>query len=116
MRARLATKEVIKKNEVILDILNLEAQRVQKLQQKMKTLDLAIRTEALIKLSYSVLTSYDKTKNINTSIDYDDLIFATYELLQQVGIASWVLFKLDGGIDHLLIDEAQDTNPEQWKI
>ena len=49
-------------------------------------------------------------------IDYDDLIFQTYELLEQPGIAPWVLFKLDGGIDHLLIDEAQDTNPEQWKI
>jgi ATP-dependent helicase/nuclease subunit A len=116
IRARLATQEVIKKNEAVFDILNLEAQRVQKLQKRMKSLDLAIRTEALVKLSYSVLNSYEKTKNINASIDYDDLIFATYELLQQVGIASWVLFKLDGGIDHLLIDEAQDTNPEQWKI
>ncbi|MBT7733114.1 MAG: UvrD-helicase domain-containing protein, partial [Rhodospirillaceae bacterium] len=116
IRSRLATQKVIKKNEMIFDILNLEAKRVQKLQQRMKSLDLAIRTEALIKLSYSVLSSYEKTKNINASIDYDDLIFATYELLQQVGIASWVLFKLDGGIDHLLIDEAQDTNPEQWKI
>ena len=31
-------------------------------------------------------------------------------------MAPWVLFKLDGGLDHILIDEAQDTNPEQWEI
>ena len=93
-----------------------EAQRLWNLQQTLKSLDLAKRTEALIKLSYSVLSSYEETKRINSSIDYDDLIFQTYELLEQPGIAPWVLFKLDGGIDHLLIDEAQDTNPEQWKI
>ena len=28
----------------------------------------------------------------------------------------WVLFKLDGGLDHILVDESQDTNPEQWEI
>ena len=113
---RLATQSVIKTNSSILEILNSEGQRLKSLQQKLISLDLAKRTEALIKLSYSVLTSYDETKRINSSIDYDDLIFQTYQLLEQPGIAPWVLFKLDGGIDHLLIDEAQDTNPEQWKI
>ena len=38
------------------------------------------------------------------------------DLLLRAGAAPWVLFKLDGGIDHVLIDEAQDTNPEQWQI
>ena len=31
-------------------------------------------------------------------------------------IAAWVLYRLDGGIDHILIDEAQDTSPTQWRI
>ncbi|MCB9949153.1 MAG: UvrD-helicase domain-containing protein, partial [Rhodospirillaceae bacterium] len=44
------------------------------------------------------------------------LIDRTAALLEAPGVAPWVLFKLDGGIDHLLIDEAQDTNPEQWRI
>ena len=34
----------------------------------------------------------------------------------RAGAAAWVLFKLDGGVDHILVDEAQDTNPEQWAI
>ena len=49
-------------------------------------------------------------------LDYDDLISAALDLLRRPGIAPWVLFKLDGGLDHILIDEAQDTNPDQWQI
>ena len=43
-------------------------------------------------------------------------MLATRDLLRRAGVAPWVLFKLDGGLDHILIDEAQDTNPEQWEI
>ena len=49
-------------------------------------------------------------------LDYDDLVLTALDLLRRPGIAPWVLFKLDGGLDHILIDEAQDTNPEQWEI
>ncbi|MEE9209905.1 MAG: 3'-5' exonuclease, partial [Kiloniellales bacterium] len=46
----------------------------------------------------------------------DDLILTARRLLEGQGAAAWVLFKLDGGLDHILIDEAQDTNPEQWQV
>ena len=49
-------------------------------------------------------------------LDYDDLIVKTLDLLERAQAAQWVLYKLDGGIDHILIDEAQDTSPEQWAI
>ena len=49
-------------------------------------------------------------------LDYDDLILTTQRLLERREAAQWVLFKLDGGLDHVLIDEAQDTSPEQWAI
>src|SRR6185369_12313087 len=55
-------------------------------------------------------------KQLRSMLDYDDLIIRTRDLLHEPGAASWVLFKLDGGIDHVLIDEAQDTSPEQWEI
>ena len=48
-------------------------------------------------------------------LDYDDLIGRTRTLLDDPG-AAWVLYKLDGGLDHLLLDEVQDTAPEQWQI
>src|SRR5262249_53452118 len=37
-------------------------------------------------------------------------------LLRRPGLSAWVLYKLDGGLDHVLVDEAQDTSPEQWEI
>ena len=49
-------------------------------------------------------------------VDYDDMIAATVRLLAAPGAAEWVRYKLDQSIDHLLVDEAQDTNPAQWSI
>ena len=49
-------------------------------------------------------------------LDYDDLILKTRALLRDPSVAQWVLFKLDGGLDHLLVDEAQDTSPDQWDV
>jgi ATP-dependent helicase/nuclease subunit A len=48
--------------------------------------------------------------------DYDDLITRTLSMFLELEHAAWVLYKLDGGLDHILIDEAQDTSPEQWRI
>src|SRR5690606_6919037 len=45
-----------------------------------------------------------------------DLIEKTRDLVADKPMAAWVLYKLDGGIDHVLVDEAQDTAPEQWEI
>ncbi len=49
-------------------------------------------------------------------IDYDDMIAAAQRLLRGAGAAEWVRFKLDSRIDHVLVDEAQDTNARQWDI
>ena len=62
------------------------------------------------------MDAYEGGKRAQGVLDYDDLISAALNLLRRPGIAPWVLFKLDGGLDHILIDEAQDTNPEQWQI
>jgi ATP-dependent helicase/nuclease subunit A len=59
---------------------------------------------------------YQNAKRLRGVLDYDDLIVETRNLLHKSGAAAWVLYKLDGGIDHLLIDEAQDTSPAQWEI
>jgi ATP-dependent helicase/nuclease subunit A len=59
---------------------------------------------------------YDKRKADRGALDFGDLVARTVELLTQRTSAAWVLYKLDGGIEHVLIDEAQDTAPEQWAI
>jgi len=57
-----------------------------------------------------------KAKESQAGLDFGDLVARTRELLTVRADAMWVLFKLDGGIDHVLLDEAQDTAPEQWEI
>ncbi len=62
------------------------------------------------------LTLYDAAKAQRGWLDFDDLILHTRALLTDPKVADWVLFRLDGGIAHLLVDEAQDTSPAQWDV
>ncbi len=84
--------------------------------EKIKAQRCAALTADLLYLGHFVLDEYKRAKELQGVLDYEDLIFKTHDLLRQPETARWVLFKLDGGLDHLLIDEAQDTNPEQWEI
>ena len=73
------------------------------------------RTSALVTVARSILDRYEAAKRLRGLLDFDDLIERSLTLLQRAG-AAWVLYKLDAGIDHVLVDEAQDTSPEQWAI
>ena len=78
-------------------------------------LHVASVSAALMTLAKPVLLAYAEHKEASGLLDYDDLIGRTSNLLVDPG-AAWVLYKLDGGLDHLLLDEVQDTAPAQWKI
>ena len=58
---------------------------------------------------------YRRSKRRAGLLDYDDLIESALGLLRTYS-AAWVHYKLDRGIDHVLIDEAQDTSPSQWGL
>src|SRR4029077_12178515 len=73
------------------------------------------RTEALLTLAEALLGHYEAGKARRAALDFDDLVQRTSDLLSRAG-AEWVLYKLDRGIDHILVDEAQDTSPAQWQI
>ncbi|HEV7256433.1 MAG TPA: double-strand break repair helicase AddA [Bosea sp. (in: a-proteobacteria)] len=73
------------------------------------------RSHALALLVTRMLASYQRQKSERSLLDYDDLIAKTRSLLTRVESA-WVLYKLDAGIDHILLDEAQDTSEAQWAI
>ena len=73
------------------------------------------RSAALLTIVNEILQRYEDEKKRRGLVDYDDLIDKTLELLGNVDSA-WVHYKLDFGIDHLLIDEAQDTSSKQWQI
>jgi ATP-dependent helicase/nuclease subunit A len=67
-------------------------------------------------LADALLAEIDLKKTQQGYLDYDDLIFHADKLLSNRRDTGWVLYKLDGGIDHILVDEAQDTSPRQWSV
>ena len=73
------------------------------------------RTQALLHIATSAAANYRREKQERGLLDYDDLIDKTLEMLDRVS-SGWVHYKLDRGVDHVLIDEAQDTSPRQWDI
>jgi ATP-dependent helicase/nuclease subunit A len=97
-------------------ILNAEAERVKEFRRAQSAAALVETTCALVRLGGALMSAYTDRKRVLGVLDYDDLVSTALDLLRRPGIAPWVLFKLDGGLDHILIDEAQDTNPEQWEI
>lgn len=70
----------------------------------------------LFKLADSVLQNYGHQKKFRGLLDYNDLIDRAANLLTRSDVRQWIQFKLDQGIDHVLVDEAQDTSPTQWEI
>ena len=63
-----------------------------------------------------LLAEYQKLKFSRHLLDFDDLEWHTYELLNKHENAAWIQYKLDQRIEHILIDEFQDTNPTQWNL
>jgi ATP-dependent helicase/nuclease subunit A len=92
-----------------------EQDRVCKLLERERAVRARERTRALITIAAEVIARYAREKERRALLDYDDLIDKTLELFGRAS-AAWVLYKLDLGIDHVLIDEAQDTSPKQWAI
>lgn len=97
-------------------VLAAEAERVTQFRKTQAAAAMVEASSALIRLGGALMDAYAERKRAQGVLDYDDLVSTALDLLRRPGIAPWVLFKLDGGLDHILIDEAQDTNPEQWQI
>lgn len=74
------------------------------------------RATALYDFAEPFLAAYNEYKLLHGVLDYQDLIEKAQELLKNSSMSAWVLFRLDGGIDHVLVDEAQDTSPDQWRL
>lgn len=93
-----------------------EITRMKSVQNALKAIELADRSTALMQIGLPVIDAYAQEKRLRGALDFDDLIARTHALLTQSNAAEWVLYKLDGGITHLLLDEAQDTSPSQWAL
>ncbi len=76
----------------------------------------AERSLALARLGGVAAGRFAAAKTARAALDFDDLVITVRRLLTEAEMADWVRFKLDGGLTHLLLDEAQDTSPAQWDI
>ena len=115
-RASLMSKKLGEDRGDLLSLGQTAQDRCFDLTAELKTLALVEANAALYRLAGRVLQRYTDAKASSGALDFDDLIQKTTSLLNTSDQAQWVLFKLDGGLDHILVDEAQDTSPAQWQI
>ncbi|WP_187428489.1 RecBCD enzyme subunit RecB [Roseobacter fucihabitans] len=90
--------------------------RVEAAREPRLSLIAAEKTQALQGFAAQFIRRYEGQKLLRGWLDFDDLIFKARDLLNDPAVAAWVLFRIDGGIDHILVDEAQDTSPAQWDV
>ncbi|MBL8570878.1 MAG: double-strand break repair helicase AddA [Phreatobacter sp.] len=95
--------------------LTAEQERLVSLRAKLKAARLRDGTGALLTLAHAMSAEIERRKAARGALDFSDLIARTRELFDRVS-ARWILYKLDQGIDHILVDEAQDTSPDQWRL
>ncbi|MDZ4136648.1 MAG: UvrD-helicase domain-containing protein, partial [Paracoccaceae bacterium] len=100
----------------LLDRLDALMTRVELARPQRIALQAAERARILHAFAAAFLPEYAARKTARGALDFDDLITRAKTLLTDASVAQWVLFRLDGGIDHILVDEAQDTSPDQWRV
>ena len=112
-RKRLATKAV---DPWAADWLAEEQARLEEAQARLRGARVARDTWHAITLASAYGSAYETLKAARGGLDFGDLIDRTIALITVRADAAWVLYKLDGGLEHILLDEAQDTAPDQWNI
>ena len=110
------TKGLREANGDIIVPLNALMERVQDARETRLALASLQRNKALYRFARAFLPEYAARKQRLGWLDFDDLIQKARGLLNDPSVAQWVLFRLDGGIDHILVDEAQDTSRAQWDV
>jgi ATP-dependent helicase/nuclease subunit A len=114
-RKSTVTKKFCDNNPAIARLFDLESQRITPLIERRRAVTIRDRTQALLHIATAAAANYRREKQERGLLDYDDLIDKTLAMLDRVS-SGWVHYKLDRGVDHVLIDEAQDTSPRQWDI
>ena len=115
VRSKLATQKLGVRQDEINNLMRREGERLLVLDGKHAAARVLSASMALFAIGTPVMRRYQAAKENAGLLDYDDLIAGARKLLDDPGSA-WVMYKLDDGLDHVLLDEAQDSNPEQWGI
>jgi len=114
-RKTVLTRKFCDANPAIAHLFEQEFLRLSSLIERRRAVTARDRSQALLHIATAASAHYRREKEERGLLDYDDLIDKTLEMLDRVS-SGWVHYKLDRGVDHVLIDEAQDTSPRQWEI
>lgn len=115
-RKRIATKGIEAAYPDLYARLCNEAVRLDALREKIRAVATRDRSVALLRLAAACHRNYEALKRARGVLDFEDMIEKTRALFTRDGAAAWALYKLDNGVDHILVDEAQDTSAAQWEI
>lgn len=121
-RGSVFTKGVAAANPIVVDLFDVdspqgrETLRILAVKDAWNARRIFERSDAVLWLAQVLFEDFGRRKRARAGLDFDDLIETAGKLLTRQHAAEWVLWKLDGGISHILLDEAQDTSPAQWRI
>jgi ATP-dependent helicase/nuclease subunit A len=115
-RQKLVPKALQQDDSALVDDVLAAQQHAGSIQARVAAATILVASGALFTLAAAVLRRYDADKRRQGWLDYDDLIVKAGALLDRAESAAWVRYKLDGEVNHVLVDEAQDTNPDQWRV
>lgn len=115
-RKRFESKKVRDAAGLTEEMLAVEQELLIQTLDRVKSMEVVRASEALFTIANAILIEYANLKQRRNMLDFSDLIRKAADLLNRKDITAWVQYKLDRGIDHVLVDEAQDTSPLQWEI
>ncbi|WP_395646781.1 double-strand break repair helicase AddA [Terricaulis sp.] len=116
LRANFVTKTTAKNHGWLEPVVRRFAEAAADARDTLNAIERAEDAVATLALALKLDDAYERAKTGSSVLDFDDLIEHAQTLLQRSEAAPWVLYKLDGGLDHILIDEGQDTSPAQWDL
>ena len=112
----LISKAVKDRWDGLAETIEAELERLEALLDRLAAADCYVTTAAMLRLADATIAAYQRLKTARGALDFDDLIIKTTNLLARSDAAQWVQYKLDRGVEHILVDEAQDTSPRQWLV
>ncbi len=115
-RSRLMVKKEVETWPDLHDLLIAEQERLVELDAQLNGALLVARSEAVLDVVAAIRARYEDEKRRHALLDFDDLVEKLGDLFDNAQMAPWVQYKLDAGIDHILVDESQDTNARQWRV
>lgn len=112
----LVAKAMVTTAPELADAIDAARSHVVKSGDRLRIVRMFLATRAALTLAERLNADYEDLKKQRSLLDFEDLIARTADLLTRDGVGAWVHYKLDQGIDHILVDEAQDTSPIQWTV